>query len=56
MPKFTSEASAHLEDILEEIALILMPDVCPICDEIVSDRATTCPDCGLQLRDNLSLT
>lgn len=54
MPKFTSEAFTHLEEILEEIALVLMPDVCPSCDEILSDNETTCPDCGLGLRDNTS--
>lgn len=52
MPKFTSEAFTHLEEILEEIALIFMPDVCPSCDEIVPDTAISCPDCGLRLWDD----
>ncbi len=49
MPKFTTESFIHLEEILEEIALFLMPDVCPCCDEIVSDNEKPCPDCGVTL-------
>lgn len=48
-------SKSHMEQLLEEIALVLMPDVCPNCDEKLSDEATTCPNCGLRLWDNAAI-